>query len=57
MLKTVKIKNAVFAQDVKKGLESFPKTLSSKYFYDKRGDELFQEIMNLEEYYLTKSEH
>ena len=57
MLKTVKIKNSVFAQDVNNGLESFPKTLPSKYFYDKGGDELFQEIMNLEEYYLTKSEH
>lgn len=43
--------------DIKEGLEQFPKTLPSKYFYDKRGDELFQEIMNLEEYYLTKSEH
>jgi L-histidine Nalpha-methyltransferase len=57
MLKTIKTKNSVFALDVKKGLESFPKTLPSKYFYDKRGDELFQEIMNLKEYYLTKSEH
>jgi len=33
-----------------------PKFLSSKYFYDKRGDKLFQEIMELEEYYLTRSE-
>ena len=45
-----------FSQDVKKGLMSFPKTLPSKYFYDERGDELFQQIMELDEYYLTRSE-
>jgi len=31
--------------------------LSSQYFYDERGDELFQEIMELDEYYLTRSEY
>lgn len=57
MLKTNKAKDTAFAMEIKEGLENFPKTLPSKYFYDKRGDELFQEIMNLDEYYLTKSEH
>jgi len=28
----------------------------SRYFYDKRGDELFVEIMNMPEYYLTNAE-
>ena len=33
-----------------------PKSLPSKYFYDKKGDALFQQIMDLEEYYLTRCE-
>jgi L-histidine N-alpha-methyltransferase len=45
-----------FAADVFQGLTSHPKRLSSKYFYDKKGDELFQEIMHLPEYYLTGRE-
>ena len=45
-----------FAEDVEKGLSSSPKKLSSKYFYDARGDELFQQIMKLDEYYLTNAE-
>ena len=51
------IEKEAFATEVKSGLMSFPKTLPSKYFYDKKGDALFQTIMNLEEYYLTRSEH
>ncbi|MEP2772763.1 MAG: L-histidine N(alpha)-methyltransferase [Fulvivirga sp.] len=46
-----------FAQDVIEGLTATPKKLPSKYFYDERGDKLFQQIMNLDEYYLTKSEY
>lgn len=45
-----------FLEDVLKGLRSFPKYLQSKYFYDKSGDQLFQEIMNCDEYYLTNCE-
>lgn len=45
-----------FAKDVKNGLSTKPKQLSSKYFYDARGDELFQQIMSLDEYYLTRAE-
>jgi len=33
-----------------------PKQLSSRYFYDDRGSQLFQEIMELPEYYLTSCE-
>ncbi|REE05573.1 dimethylhistidine N-methyltransferase [Marinoscillum furvescens DSM 4134] len=44
------------ARDVKIGLTSQPKRLYSKYFYDARGDGLFQQIMALEEYYLTRAE-
>lgn len=45
-----------FAEDVLRGLTSTPKQLSSKYFYDDEGSRLFQEIMKLPEYYLTRSE-
>ena len=45
-----------FKEDVRKGLEQPLKTLPSKYFYDKKGDALFVEIMNLPEYYLTRCE-
>ena len=45
-----------FAIDVAKGLSDNRKHLSSKYFYDKQGDKLFQKIMQLDEYYLTNSE-
>lgn len=45
-----------FLNDVLTGLQSSPKYLNSKYFYDKRGDELFQQIMASEEYYPTNCE-
>lgn len=45
-----------FKNEVHEGLSASPKTLPSKYFYDKTGDALFVEIMNLPEYYLTRSE-
>jgi len=46
-----------FENHVKEGLTAFPKYLSSKYIYDERGDELFQQIMALPEYYLTQAEY
>ncbi len=45
-----------FAADVLRGLSATPKYLSSKYFYDDEGSRLFQEIMKLPEYYLTRAE-
>jgi len=45
-----------FLTEVLKGLQSEQKYLDSKYFYDKKGDELFQKIMSSEEYYLTNAE-
>lgn len=45
-----------FAKDVHNGLSSDPKSLSSKYFYDAKGDKIFQDIMRMEEYYLTDCE-
>jgi len=49
-------KQNTFAEDVRHGLSSTPKFLSSKYFYDDEGSRLFQEIMILPEYYLTRAE-
>ncbi|MCD9185225.1 MAG: L-histidine N(alpha)-methyltransferase [Pyrinomonadaceae bacterium] len=49
-------KHDTFAEDVLKGLSAQPKFLSSKYFYDDEGSRLFQQIMDLPEYYLTRSE-
>jgi L-histidine N-alpha-methyltransferase len=40
-----------FAKEVLDGLASAPKYLPAKYFYDKAGDEIFQEIMHCDEYY------
>src|SRR5690554_4757864 len=45
-----------FYNDVKQGLSSNPKRLYSKYFYDKIGDALFQQLMRSPEYYLSKCE-
>lgn len=45
-----------FFKDVQDGLNAAPKYLHSKYFYDKKGDELFQQIMGSEDYYLTRCE-
>jgi L-histidine Nalpha-methyltransferase len=43
-------------RDVRQGLTTTPKQLSPKYFYDERGSELFEEITQLPEYYLTRAE-
>ena len=46
-----------FKTEVIEGLsKKQQKTLPSKYFYDKKGDELFVQIMALPEYYLTRAE-
>ncbi len=42
--------------EVLRGLSKPQKTLPSKYFYDKKGSELFEQICELEEYYLTRTE-
>ncbi len=45
-----------FAKDVLKGLNESPKRLSSVYFYDERGSQIFEKICDLDEYYLTRKE-
>ncbi len=46
----------VAGADVISGLSTQPKTLPAKYFYDDRGSELFEQICDLPEYYLTRTE-
>ena len=49
-------KTDTFYDDVVKGLELRPRSLPSKYFYDAVGSKLFDEICELDEYYLTRTE-
>jgi dimethylhistidine N-methyltransferase len=42
--------------DVVSGLSQDRKTLPSKYFYDERGSKLFDDICELDEYYVTRTE-
>jgi L-histidine Nalpha-methyltransferase len=45
-----------FAADVRHGLAQTPKRIASKYFYDALGSELFEQICEQPEYYLTRTE-
>lgn len=45
-----------FAEEVDKGLSGKEKKISSKYLYNKEGSRLFEEIMDLPEYYPSKCE-
>ncbi|WP_419212504.1 L-histidine N(alpha)-methyltransferase [Maribacter sp. X9] len=59
-MQDAKIRNTIttdFERDVFKGLTDYPKHLSSKYFYDEKGDKLFQDIMAMPTYYLTDIEY
>jgi len=45
-----------FLTDTLEGLHAEPKHMHAKYFYDEIGDGIFQQIMDLPEYYLTNAE-
>lgn len=47
---------AALARTVKAGLIATPKSLPCCYFYDPEGSRLFEEICELPEYYLTRTE-
>ena len=47
---------STFLTEVLDGLRSEPRTLPCKYFYDEIGSGLFDEICELDEYYLTRTE-
>lgn len=56
LLGTTALVQAPEGSDVVSGLTQFPKSLPPKYFYDDRGSELFEQICDLPEYYLTRTE-
>jgi uncharacterized SAM-dependent methyltransferase len=45
-----------FMHDVVTGLSAQPKWMAAKHFYDAEGSRLFERIMELPEYYPTRSE-
>ncbi len=45
-----------FCDEVLRGLAHRPKRIASKFFYDEVGCHLFEEICQLDEYYLTRTE-
>jgi dimethylhistidine N-methyltransferase len=48
--------STAFSRDVHAGLSAAVKTLPAKYFYDRTGSDLFEQICRLPEYYPTRTE-
>ena len=44
------------AEDLRRGMTAPQKSIPSKYFYDARGSDLFEQITELPEYYQTRTE-
>lgn len=55
-MSTTTTTDTAFADDIFAGLTAKRKHLSSKYFYDDEGSHIFQQIMNMPEYYPTNCE-
>jgi L-histidine N-alpha-methyltransferase len=53
---TVGTPDAAFRADVLAGLAARPRAIPARWFYDRRGSELFEAITKLPEYYLTRVE-
>jgi len=45
-----------FREEVLRGLSKSPRELPCKFFYDERGAQLFRQICELPEYYVTRTE-
>ncbi|PWJ42580.1 L-histidine N(alpha)-methyltransferase [Sediminitomix flava] len=45
-----------FGKEVLEGFSQSPKSISSKFFYNDKGSQIFREIMDMPEYYLTNCE-
>ncbi|MBH8551771.1 L-histidine N(alpha)-methyltransferase [Nostocaceae cyanobacterium CENA357] len=56
LIEATRIVASSAGSDVVKGLTQTPKSLPPWYFYDDRGSELFEQICELPEYYLTRTE-
>src|SRR5580704_39016 len=50
------IEYPAYALEVREGLTAFPKHLPAKLFYDEVGSQLIEQITELPEYYLTRTE-
>lgn len=50
------VTSSTMQEEVLQGLRRAQKSLPSKYFYDERGSQLFEQITKLEEYYPTRTE-
>ena len=48
--------DSAMAREVREGLSAMPKRLPAKLFYDEAGSALFEQITELPEYYLTRTE-
>jgi len=55
-LKKFKTERENLLEEILEGLNKPQKELPSKLFYDKKGSSLFDEICDLDEYYLTRTE-
>jgi len=53
---TVSAADPAFRADVLAGLKARPRAIPARWFYDRRGSELFEAITRLPEYYLTRAE-
>ena len=53
---TLLVENKELLDEVLEGLRKPQKSLPSKLFYDERGSQLFDQICELDEYYLTRTE-
>ncbi|MGH7998168.1 MAG: L-histidine N(alpha)-methyltransferase [Brasilonema sp.] len=56
LLEPTKVISPSAGSDVVKGLTQKPKSLPPRYFYDDFGSDLFEQICDLPEYYLTRTE-
>lgn len=45
-----------YAEALEQGLSTSPKAIPTRFIYDDRGSQIFQQIMNMPEYYLTDCE-
>lgn len=50
------VTDRAFRADVLAGLAARPRAIPARWFYDRRGSELFEAITRLPEYYLTRTE-
>uniref|UniRef100_UPI0035CABD10 L-histidine N(alpha)-methyltransferase n=1 Tax=uncultured Sphingomonas sp. TaxID=158754 RepID=UPI0035CABD10 len=52
----VSLADPAFRQDVLRGFETRPRAIPARWFYDRAGSELFEQITDLPEYYPTRTE-